>query len=267
MTAKTYGSMDIFKLLPKTNCKECRAPSCLAFSVLAAKGEKELEECPYLDDNALARFGGERKKPKSVQENLEASVARLKEKLAAIDFSEASRRIGGNVSNGKLSFKIYGKDFAVDKTGVFSSDIHVYPVAVPVLHYILYSRGLPPSGKWAPLRELPGGKNWQRLFHQRCEKPLKQIADSYTDLFEDMIRLFNGKTVENLFESDISLVLHPFPKVPLLICYWKPDEGMASDLNLFFDQNAEENLKIESLYTVGTGLVTMLERFAAKHTQ
>jgi len=63
------------------------------------------------------------------------------------------------------------------------------------------------------------GRKWLRFFVQRCEKPLKAVADTYADLFEDIIRLFNGKQVENHYQSDISLILHPLPKVPILICY------------------------------------------------
>jgi hypothetical protein len=48
-----------------------------------------------------------------------------------------------------------------------------------------------------------------------------------------MIQLFNGKAVEQQYAADISLVLHPLPKVPILICYWKPEDGMASSLHIF----------------------------------
>ena len=53
----------------------------------------------------------------------------------------------------------------------------------------------------------------------------------------------------------------------MLICYWKPDEedGLESDLNLFFDVTAEENLSIEALYTLGVGLVMMFEKIALSH--
>ncbi|MDY7035556.1 MAG: DUF3786 domain-containing protein, partial [Thermodesulfobacteriota bacterium] len=79
------------------------------------------------------------------------------------------------------------------------------------------------------------------------------------------IQVFSGKQVENHYQSDISLVLHPLPLVPMLICYWKPDDGLESDLNLFFDSTAEKNLNIESLYTLGTGLVKMFEKITLTH--
>ncbi len=80
-----------------------------------------------------------------------------------------------------------------------------------------------------------------------------------------MLELFNGREVKKLFDSDISLVLHPLPKVPILICYWKPEEGLESDLNLFFDSTAEDQLSIESLYTLGVGLTIMFEKITLRN--
>jgi ArsR family metal-binding transcriptional regulator len=40
--------LDIFKLLPRTNCKQCGAPTCMAFADMIAKDKKTLDECPPL---------------------------------------------------------------------------------------------------------------------------------------------------------------------------------------------------------------------------
>ena len=44
--------IQIFKLLPKTNCKECGVPTCLAFAMNLASGKAELDCCPYVSDDA-----------------------------------------------------------------------------------------------------------------------------------------------------------------------------------------------------------------------
>ncbi len=46
--------IQIFKMLPKTNCKECGQPTCLAFAMALAAGKAELEKCPYVSDEAKA---------------------------------------------------------------------------------------------------------------------------------------------------------------------------------------------------------------------
>ena len=48
------SGIEIFKQLPKTNCKECGFPTCLAFAMSLSQGKAELEACPYVSDEAKA---------------------------------------------------------------------------------------------------------------------------------------------------------------------------------------------------------------------
>jgi acetyl-CoA decarbonylase/synthase complex subunit gamma len=44
--------IQIFKMLPKTNCGECGVPTCLAFAMNLASGKAELDACPYVSEEA-----------------------------------------------------------------------------------------------------------------------------------------------------------------------------------------------------------------------
>jgi acetyl-CoA decarbonylase/synthase complex subunit gamma len=44
--------LEIFKLLPKTNCKKCGKPTCLAFAMQLAQKKASLDECPCASDEA-----------------------------------------------------------------------------------------------------------------------------------------------------------------------------------------------------------------------
>ena len=94
---------------------------------------------------------------------------------------------------------------------------------------------------------------------------MKQVADSYPELFNDMVQMFSGKQVDPQFQSDISVVLYPLPKLPIMVCYWLPEEGMQSSLNVFFDQTADKNLDIGSIFSLGAGLAQMFTRLARRH--
>jgi acetyl-CoA decarbonylase/synthase, CODH/ACS complex subunit gamma len=48
--------IQIFKLLPKTNCGECGVPTCLAFAMNLAAGKAELALCPYVSEEAKAQL-------------------------------------------------------------------------------------------------------------------------------------------------------------------------------------------------------------------
>jgi ArsR family metal-binding transcriptional regulator len=47
--AQKPGILNILKLLPKTNCKECGQPTCMVFAMLVTEGKKGPEDCPQLD--------------------------------------------------------------------------------------------------------------------------------------------------------------------------------------------------------------------------
>ena len=46
--------LDIFKLSPKKNCKECGSPTCMAFCMKVAQGAISIDKCPYFSDDAKA---------------------------------------------------------------------------------------------------------------------------------------------------------------------------------------------------------------------
>ena len=46
--------LDIYKQLPKENCKECGLPTCLAFAMKVAAGQAGLDACPRLSEEAMA---------------------------------------------------------------------------------------------------------------------------------------------------------------------------------------------------------------------
>lgn len=48
--------IQIFKLLPKTNCGECGVPTCLAFAMNLAAGKAELVSCPYVSEEAKSQL-------------------------------------------------------------------------------------------------------------------------------------------------------------------------------------------------------------------
>jgi acetyl-CoA decarbonylase/synthase complex subunit gamma len=55
--------LQIQKLLPKTNCKECGSNTCLAFAMKLAAKKAELKECPYASDEAKAVLGAAAEPP------------------------------------------------------------------------------------------------------------------------------------------------------------------------------------------------------------
>lgn len=261
--AELNNPLEIYRKMPRTNCGECAVPTCLAFSAGVVKGEKKLSDCPYIDksfiDCTVAPRG-------SYEKQLEETLAVLREKMADVDLSASTQRLGARFVGSKLVIKSLGKDFIVDGNGSVTSECHTHAgLTIPLLSYIVHGKGVEPTGTWVSFRELKNGQAMSALFMKRGEANLKRLADDHTDLFEILVDMFSGRRADDQFDADISVILYPLPRMPVLICYWKAEEDLVSKLNIFFDSSAEEHLPIDYIFSLAVGLVMMFEKIAVKH--
>ncbi|MCG8617731.1 MAG: DUF3786 domain-containing protein [Desulfobacterales bacterium] len=260
------NAMEVFKLLDKSNCRKCNETTCLAFASKVFLGRKSLDQCPVLSPEVQARYQGHSPTALPGENELKRVMAELTERLADCDLEDAARRTGGTYRDGWLTLRILGKPFSLNRDGQFRTDLHVNPwIAIPVLWYVLDSEGQALSGEWVPYRELKGARERHALFVRRGEEPLKQIAQNYPGLFEDLVDMFSGQSLPPQYEADLSLVLYPLPLVPMMICYWRPDDGMDSELTLFFDRSTDRNGGSSMVFNLATGLVQMFGKFALTH--
>lgn len=265
LNSKPKNVLEILQLLDKSNCRKCGEKTCLAFARAVFQDQRKLNECPRLAKDIAEKVSEEIETRPPFDPGIEY-LEGLKAEVARLDLAAATARTGGSFSDNRLTIKVLGKDFSVDVRGNLSADIHINPwIAVPFLNYILHGQGLPLAHKWVSLRELNNGRERYPLFQRQCEEPLKRVADSYTELFDNIIQLFSGRQVAQQFESDISVVLYPLPKVPILICYWLPEDGLESGLKVFFDETADRNLGTDSVFTLGVGLAQMIKKLTFKH--
>jgi len=57
------SGIEIYKLLPKTNCKECGFPTCMAFGLKLSAKQVELSACPYVSEEAKAQLAASSEPP------------------------------------------------------------------------------------------------------------------------------------------------------------------------------------------------------------
>lgn len=259
------NNLEILKHLNKSNCKECGVPTCLAFATALINGEKRLSDCSYLSMEAVDTL--ELKIVKRGQyEKLKELLGPLKKEVSTIDFSKVAKGLGAEHEDNRMRIKCLGKDFIVDNKGDIESMIHVNTwVAAPLLKYIIMGGNEPLSGKWVSFEELKRASSVARYFDRRCEEPLRQLAESHTDIFFDLINIFGGKSVSG-FSADYARVIYPLPKVPFLILYWKPDNQFESKLRLLLDSTADKYLDIEFIIGLGRGIVEMVKKILSRLT-
>ncbi|MBU0728307.1 MAG: DUF3786 domain-containing protein [Proteobacteria bacterium] len=265
MSKATLTPLDVYKILPQTNCRKCLLPSCLAFAAAIVAGNRKLKDCPDLDQSTMADFSARYQNPEVKEMNQAEFIDKLQRKMAMLDLAAIAPLIGAIVKRDAIIINSMGKDFVLDRQGNMTSECHIIPwVQAPLLSYITHETHADITGRWTSFREIKGGIEWQGLFTSRCEEPLRKLADDHPDLLTDLIGLFMGKSID-WYEADIALILYPLPKIPILICYQAPEGDLQSKLTIFFDACCSTNLHIKSIFTLCSGLVQMFAKIAEHH--
>lgn len=272
MNARRPSAVDLLKHLERSNCRECKLPTCMAFAAAVVRGERLLGDCPRLTPEAFAalqtQFGEDVGAPPSTPSRTEEYGRELMEalmgRLAEVDLARAAPRLGGTLREGRLALHCLGRIFELDSAGRLYSQCHVNPwVHAPLLTYVLESAGAAATGEWVLFRELGHARDWIRFFDHRCEGALLRLADGDPQLFVDLLRIFGGQPVRDpgagRFAPD-ALEIRPLPRLPILISHWPTEGDFGSKLTLFFDRSAEQNLPAESIYRLVGGLVEMLRK-------
>jgi hypothetical protein len=268
MPSKKSGmkSLDVLKHLNRSNCKECGVPTCLAFATLVINGEKKFTDCPHLSKEAAEALD-KQIVPRSRDKKLEEMLEPLKKEIVGVDFRNIAEGLGAVYTDNRLHIKCLGKDFIVDKHGKVDSLMHINSwVAGPLLKYIIMGGSEPLSDKWVSFEELKRASSVTQYFDRRCEEPFRQLAQTHTDIFFDLINIFGGKSIGG-FSADYARVIYPLPKVPFLFLYWKPDDQFDSKLKLLLDSTADRYLDIEFIIALGRGLVEMFKKILSRHEE
>ena len=168
MVQSTFTVLDVYKILPQTNCRKCLLQSCLAFAAAVVAGRKKLPDCPDIPPERIAEFLERYGNSGYAEVNQAEFIDKLKQKMSVINFETVAPLIGATAKNDRIVIHSMGKDFIFDHHGNMSSECHIIPwVQAPLLSYITYKTHADITGRWLSFREIKGGIEWQALFQSR----------------------------------------------------------------------------------------------------
>ena len=82
--------LEIFKLLPKTNCKKCDMPTCLAFAMALAQKRAKLDDCPDVSEEAKEKLLSQEKNVEQAEESQRIAELNFAEgMITVLDISQA----------------------------------------------------------------------------------------------------------------------------------------------------------------------------------
>lgn len=266
--------LDIYRLLDKSNCRECGEPSCMAFAHAVVKGGRKLPDCPHLDP-ARASQALEGAQWGAHAEGFQQSIEALRKEVGGIGLNELARATGGVVVGGRLVIRSLGKDFHISPDATVESICHVNRwIEMLLMSYCKSAAGARPTGRWASFGALDGAATRAGYFSHRCEEPLRALADAHTAIFFELLDLFGAETSavppegsDRPVGADRSVVLRPLPRFPVMISYWADEEGMGSSLQMLFDSGAQRMLPLEAIIALCRGMLEMFRKIIHKHQE
>lgn len=124
---------------------------------------------------------------------------------------------------------------------------------ISALHYLVYAKNTPLSGKLIKPENLKGGDNFFRGTHQF---PLNDLAEKYgTDKpgFIEKSKTLNGKPTNY---GDVSIELLPLPYIPVTLILWLADKEFPARADLLFDSSVEQHLPLDIIWS--TAMLSIL---------
>jgi Domain of unknown function (DUF3786)/Putative Fe-S cluster len=258
-------AVDIYKLLPRTNCGACGTPTCFGFAAKVAAGLASITSCPTASEAVRQELAadelGRKERPGTVYEQ---ALDSLKPKVAALDFRRVSEQSGAAfVSDAALEITFLGEPFLVTKERIADryGKQPVPFISILIYNHLCMPAPPPPSGEWITFSSVPASHAKDKAWAGHVEDVIaKHYAGNVAELRSACERL-GGRPVDMKGNHDAAYEFRFFPRYPVLLLFYDavPDEDFPAQVKLLLDRHVDKYLDIESIVVLG-------EEFAGRMT-
>jgi len=251
--------LQLYKLTPRTNCRECGFATCLAFSTQVIVGQASLDACPYMDRSLLepirAQLAEQHEAGIGVsRESFEKTLDFLRLELEKWDFEKIRESLGARLiqkdEGPGLSIPYFKQTIAITRKDVEDeSGAEVTPwEKILICNYVI-GGAVEPSGSWVGMESLPNSVSKIKSLKSHCENPLAEhFAGRISELPSVVEQI--GKPIDLSEEKvDFAAEFRVFPKLIIRVLWWDtdPSEGFQCRTKFLFDSRVLQTIDLESL--------------------
>ncbi len=247
------ASLEIYKILPGTNCGDCGHPTCLSFvNDLVFRG-KDPRTCPHLSRGDIQKItdlvqSGSSKKLESYGDVMFHPLQTALKRVQPLNFSYLSavmnegthyRHEDESLLVPYLNTKIHiTKQEARDENGEllppgFQTALYNYLATVAKIH---------PENQWVSFKELPGAVFLSSYFVNNVEGMLSGQFASRTDQLIEAATSLGGQILDDprISPADVKVSFFLVPKITICLLFW--------------DRFEEDNLPAVATFLFDTGI-------------
>jgi hypothetical protein len=258
-------AVEIYKLLPKTNCGKCGTTSCFGFAAKLATRQASPDDCPTMTQGAreaLREADTERNhSPGTVYEQ---ALESLRPKIRTLDFPKVANLFGAILSGpDSLGITFLNEKYVVTKEKILdASGTEPRPwISILIYNHLCMPDPPAPSGEWITFSSVPASHAKDKAWAGHVEEVVaKHYAGNVSGLKTACERM-GGVQTEVKGNQDAAYEFRLFPHYPVLLLFYDavPDEDFPSQCKLLLDRNVPYYLDIESIVVLG-------EEFAGRLT-
>ncbi len=259
-------AVEIYKLLPKTNCGKCGLQSCFGFAAKLASRQASPDECATMTAEARQKLRDAGvNRPETPGTVYEQVLESLQPKIQALDFKKAAGQFGVKIAGpDELEITFLNEPYRVTKEKVTSAASGTEPrpwISILIYNHLCMPDPPEPAGEWITFGFIPASHAKDKAWIGHVEEEIaKRFAGDVAGLKNACGRL-GGSAVTMPGNHDAAFEFHFFPHYPVLLLFYDalPEENFPAQCRLLLDKTAPRYLDIESIVVLG-------EEFAGRLT-
>lgn len=258
-------AVDIYKLLPKTNCGTCGMPTCFGFAAKVASHMASITACANLSSDARTALAGELEEQQSSRGTVyEQALISLRPKIAALDFAKTAASFGADLKDPDTMELIFlGDKFRITRERIVDKD---GKEPVPFISILIYNHlSMPnppaPAGEWITFSSIPASHAKDKAWAGHVEEVIARHFTENADGLKAACERLGGTPAAMKGSHDAAYEFRFFPRYPVLLQFYDavPAEDFPAQCKLLLDKTVDKYLDIESIVVLG-------EEFAGRMT-
>ena len=259
-------AVEIYKLLPKTNCGTCGTTSCMGFAAKLATHQASPDDCPTMTKaarEALREADKDRHgSPGTVYEQVLDS---LQPKIHALDFVKSASLFGVRIVRpGTLEIPFLNSTYLVTKEKITdASGREPRPwISILIYNHLCMPDPPAPAREWITFSSVPASHAKDKAWAGHVEEEIaKHFAGNGAGLKAACKRL-GGIPATVPGSHDAAYEFRFFPHYPVLLLFDDAvaEENFPAQCRMLLDKTAPYYLDIESIVVLG-------EEFASRLTE
>ncbi len=258
-------AVDIYKLLPKTNCGKCGTTSCFGFAARLATRQASPDDCPAMTVSARESLNNAGAAGSvSPGTAWEQALQSLQPKIQALDFRRTAALFGATLTGtDSLELVFLNERYRVTKEKITDSAGAEPRTWISILIYNHLTMPDPPApaGEWTTFSSIPASHAKDKAWAGHVEDVIAKHFSGNVAGLKTACEKFGGKTAKLGGSHDAAYEFLFFPHYPALLLFYDAvaEENFPAQCKLLLDKTASSYLDIESIVVLG-------EEFAGRLT-